>query len=75
MCELCHTYLGVPVPVGAGIAEIACLLSLHMFPLFAPGQGGPSAAAGCSTHPKNDQNSVSYWSHMFTQDLCQQISV
>lgn len=48
----CHTFLGVPVPVDAGIAGITCLLSLHMFPPFAPEPGGPLAAAGCSVHPE-----------------------
>ena len=49
----CHTYLGVQVPEDAGIAGIACLQSLHMFPLFAPEPGGPSAAAVCSPRPEN----------------------
>lgn len=60
MCEggSCCTFLGVPVLVDVGIAGITCQLSLHMFPLFAPEPGGPSAAAGCLTHPENDQDKV-----------------
>lgn len=61
MCDgwSCQTFLGVQVPADAGTAGIACLLSLHMFPLFAPEPGGPLAAAGCSTHPEKYQNNVS----------------
>lgn len=59
LCECtCHTFLGVQVPVDAGIAGIACLQSLHMFPLFAPEPDGLSAAAGCSPRPEKYQNNV-----------------
>ena len=61
-----HTYLGVQVQEDAGIAGTACLQSLHMFPLFAPEPGGPSAAAACLPRPENIRIMKRCRFHMFT---------
>lgn len=65
------TSLGAPIPVNAGIAGTACLLSLHKFPLFAPEPGGPSAAVEYLPHPKiiskyrEYKNNSCFWISLF----------